>query len=133
MSEVRCGRPFRLPAPAAVRLAADFPESVDAGLQSVDGTVEITSREPIRGVVSGAADVFLVSDDRVVTMPVAQDAIGFRWDGEARQLPAVVSLLSCDLGRLAPGAYDLYARVAVTPDDGPPKTFFGGPWPLCVR
>ena len=55
--------------------------------------------------------------------------------GDARTLPAVASLLSCEPagGRLAPAVYDLYARVVVTPDDGTPKMCFGGPWPLRVR
>ena len=136
--EVRCGRPFRLPAAAALRLVACFPESAPAGRQSVEGNVEITGGEPMRGVAAGAADVFLVGEGRVVTMPVVQDAIGIRWvvaAGEARKLPAVASLLSCEPagGRLAPGVYDLYARVVVTADDGEPQTFFGGPWPLRVR
>src|SRR5829696_4982847 len=99
--EVRCGRPFRLPAPGALRVVGGFAESVAAGRQTVDGSVEITSRERMRGVVAGAADVFLVSEGRVVAMPVVQDALAIRWDvaaGDARTLSAVASLRSCTPG-----------------------------------
>jgi hypothetical protein len=133
--EVQCGRPFQAPTSAALRLTARFPESVSADAQTAQGSVEISSREPIQGVTPAAADVFLVTNDRVVTMPVAQDAIGIRWAGEMRTLPAVASLVPCDPGarRLLPGVYELYARVVVTPDEGKPQPCFGGPWPLRVR
>jgi hypothetical protein len=136
--EVRCGRPFQLPAPAGLRLVARFPESVPAGQQTLSGMVEITSRNVMHGVAPAAADVFLVRDDQVVTMPVAQDAIGIRWElaaGETRTMSALASLVSCepDGGPLPPGGYELYARVVVTPDDGAVRRAFGGPWPLRVR
>ena len=136
--EVRCGRPFQLPAPAGLRLVARFPESVPAGQQTLSGMVEVTSREAMRGVSPPAADVFLVLDDHVVTTPVAQDAIGIRWDaaaGETRTMPALASLVSCepDGGPLPPGGYELYVRVVVTPDDGAAQRAFGGPWQLRVR
>lgn len=136
--EVRCGRPFRLPAPAGVRLVARFPENVSAGEQTVSGIVEVASREAMRGVAAPAADVFLVREDLVVTMPLAQDAIGVRWElaaGETRSMPAVASLLSCEPGGapLPPGRYELFARVVLTPDDGAAQRAFGGPWRLRVR
>ena len=43
--EVRCGRPFELPAPGGLRLVVRFPESVPAGQQTLSGMVEVTSRE----------------------------------------------------------------------------------------
>jgi hypothetical protein len=136
--EVRCGRPFQLPGGIGLRLLARFPESVPAGQQTLSGTVEVTSREAMRGVAPAAADVFLVLDDRVVTTPVAQDAIGIRWElelGETRTMPALASLASCEPegGPLPPGDYELYARVVVTPDDGAARPAFGGPWRLRVR
>ena len=136
--EVRCGRPFQLPAPVGLRLVARFPESVPAGQRTLSGMVEVTSREAIRGVAPPAADVFVVLDDQVVTTPVAQDAIGIRWDvaaGETRTMPALASLVSCepDGGPLPPGGYELYARLVVTPDDGAAQRAFGGPWRLRVR
>ena len=137
--EVRCGRPIDLPAPGGLRLAGRFPETVPAGRPTVGGIVEVTSREAVRGVAAPAADVFLVRDDQVVTMPMAQDAIGVRWElaaGETRRMPATASLVSCepDGGPLPPGRYELYARVVLTADDdGPPQTAFGGPWPLRLR
>ena len=65
--EVRCGRPFALPAPAGLELVARFPQSVPAGGQTVSGTIEVTSREAVRGVVAPAADVFLVRGGKIVT------------------------------------------------------------------
>jgi hypothetical protein len=136
--QVRCGRPFQLPAPVGLRLVARFPNSVPAGQQTVGGMVEVTSRDAMRGVAPAAADVFLVRDERVVTTPVAQDAIGIRWElaaGETRTMPALASLVSCepDGGPLPPGGYELYARLVVTADNGAAQPAFGGPWRLGVR
>jgi hypothetical protein len=127
-----------MPDPIGLRLVARFPESVPAGRQTLGGTVEVTSREALRGVAPAAADVFLVRDDQVVTTPVAQDASGVRWElaaGETRTVPALASLVSCgqDGGPLPQGGYELYALVAVTPDDGAAQRAFGGPWRLRVR
>jgi hypothetical protein len=136
--EVRCGRPFQLPGVTGLRLVARFPDAVPAGQQTLGGMVEVTSRNAMRGVAPTAADVFLVLDDQVVTTPVAQDAIGIRWElaaGETRTMPALASLVSCepDGGPLSPGDYELYARVVVTPEDGAAQRAFGGPWRLRVR
>jgi hypothetical protein len=137
-SEVRCGRPFELPAPSGLRLVGRFPQNVPAGQQTVSGIVEVTSREAMRGVAAPAADVFLVREGRVVTTPMAQDAIGVRWElaaGEMRRMPAMASLVSCerDGEPLSPGRYELYARVVLTRDDGTAQRAFGGPWRLRVR
>jgi len=136
--EVRCGAAFRLPAPAGLRLVARFPERVEVGQRTLNGTVEVTGSDAVRGVAAPGADVFLVAAGRVVTVPVAQDAIGVRWElaaGETRSLPATASLVSCerDGAPLAPGRYELYARVLITPDGGAAQRAFGGPLPLHVR
>jgi hypothetical protein len=136
--ELRCGRPFQLPAAGGLRLVGRFPGSVPAGQPTVGGVVGVTAREAIRGVASPAADVFLVREGRVVTTPMAQDAIGVRWDlaaGETRSMPGTASLVSCepDAGPLPPGSYELYARVLLTPDDGAAQRAFGGPWRLRLR
>jgi hypothetical protein len=136
--EVRCGQAFQLPAGGGVRLVARFPDSVPAGQPAVGGRVEVTSREAMRGVAAPAADAFLVRDDRVVALPMPQDAIGVRWDlapGEIRTVPAVASLTSCESHGepLPPGRYELYARLVLTPDDGAAQRLFGGPWGLEVR
>ena len=136
--EVRCGRPFQLPVAGGLRLVARFPASVQAGQQAVSGTVEVTSREAMRGVAAPAADVFLVRDDQVVATPMPQDAIGVRWElaaGEKRSVPAIASLVSCESqgGPLPPGQYELYARIVLIPDDGAAQRAFGGPWQLGVR
>lgn len=136
--EVACGRPFRLPASGGLRFTGRFADSVPAGQQMLRGTIKVTSRQAVRGVAAPAADVFLVREGRVVTMPLAQDAIGVRWDlaaGETRRMAATASLVSCEPegGPLPPGGYELYARVVLTPDDGPAQRAFGGPWRLRVR
>ena len=136
--QVRCGRPIELPAEGALRLVGRFPQSVPAGQRTVAGVIEVTSREPVRGVAAPAADVFLVRDGQVVTTPLAQDAIGVRWElaaGETKKMPALASLMSCDAdaGPLPPGPYELYARVVLTPYGGPAQTAFGGPWRLRLR
>jgi hypothetical protein len=119
-------------------LVARFPESAQAGQQAVSGTVEVTSREATRAVAAPAAEVFLVRDGQVVAMPMAQDAIGVRWElaaAETRSVPAMASLVSCGShgGPLAPGRYELYVRMVLTPDDGSAQRAFGGPWQLDVR
>jgi hypothetical protein len=136
--EVECGRPFQLPAAVGLRLVARFPESVRVAQQAVAGSVAVTSRDAMRAVAAPAADVFLVRDDQVVAMPVPQDAIGVRWElaaGETRSVPATASLVWCEPtgGPLAPGRYELYARLVLTTDDGATQRAFGGPWPLDVR
>jgi hypothetical protein len=137
--EVACGRPFKLPASGGLRFTGRFAESVPAGQQTVSGTIEVTSREAVRGVAAPAADVFLVREGRVVTMPVvAQDAVGVRWDlaaGETKTVAAMASLVSCEPegGPLPPALYELYARVVLTPDDEAAQRAFGGPWPLHAR
>lgn len=136
--EVACGRPFRLPAAGGLRLTGQFAGSVPAGQQTLRGTVEVTSEEAVRGVAAPAADAFLVRERRVVTLPVAQDAIGVRWDlaaGEKKRIAATASLVSCEPegGTLPPGDYELYALVVLTPDDGSAQRAFGGPWRLRVR
>ncbi|MGW0709860.1 hypothetical protein ACWD4G_28550 [Streptomyces sp. NPDC002643] len=134
-----CGQPFRPPATVGVlALTGRFPAAVPAGEESVVGTVEATSRTAVRGLAAPVAEVFLVRDGRVVTLPVARDLIGVPWDaapGESRRLTGEATLVSCDpdVGPLPPGAYDLYARVVIIPDGGAPVESFGGPWPLEVR
>lgn len=135
--EVACGRAFKLPASDELRLVGRFPESVRAGQQAVSGTVEVTSKEAVRGVAAQRADAFLVREGRVVTTPLAQDAMGIRWDlaaGETKSMPGTASLVSCEPngGPLPRGDYQLYAQVVLTPDDGAPTRAFGGPWPLRV-
>jgi hypothetical protein len=119
-------------------LVARFPERVRAAQQAVTARVEVTSRDAMRAVAAPAVDVFLVRDDQIVAMPIPQDAIGARWElaaGETRSVPATASLVSCAPtgDPLAPGRYELYARLVLTPDDGATQRAFGGPWPLDVR
>lgn len=132
-----CGQPLRLPANGALSLDARFPGTTQGTNQMVTGTVEVTSQRDVRGVVSQQAEMFLVRDDRVVGVPLAQDLLGVQIDlaaGEVERLPADATLISCepDGGPVPPGDYELYARVVVTPDDGAALVSFGGPWPIQV-
>jgi hypothetical protein len=119
-------------------LTGRFPAAAPAGAGVVSGVVEVTSRVPVRGVVLPRAEVFLVRDGRVATVPVPQDAMGARLDlapGRTEQLPGEAALASCEpgVGPVPPGIYELYARVVFTPDGGASVESFGGPWPLQVR
>jgi hypothetical protein len=135
--EVACGQPFELPAASELRLTARFPKSAPAGEQTLSGSVEVTSEKALHAVAATAAGAFLVRDGRVVTTPLAQDAMGVRWApaaGEKKRVPALASLMSCEQGGgpLAPGDYELYAQFVLTPDDGAPITGYGGPLALRV-
>jgi len=135
---LECGQPFTSSAGGGLTLTGRFPATVPAGERAVTGTVEITSRAAVRGVLTPRADVFLVRDGRIATVPVAQDASGVEWDlapGKVESMPGDVALVSCgpDGGSVRPGTYELYARVVMTSDDGASVESFGGPWPLDVR
>jgi len=135
---LRCGQPFAPPAAGPLTLTGRFPASAAAGAEAVTGTVEANSRVAVRGTVLPRADVFLVRDGRIVTIPMPQDAMAVRWDlapGRTEQLPAEVTLVSCEPGggSVPAGTYQVYARVVLTPDDGPGVASFGGPWPIQVR
>jgi hypothetical protein len=135
---LRCGQPFRPSVDGRLTLTGRFPTAASAGERVVAGTVQVTSAVAARGVVAPGADVFLVRDGRLATLPMPQDAMGIRWDltpGRTERLPGTATLASCEPGggSLSPGAYELYARVVFTPDDGPDVESFGGPWPLDVR
>jgi hypothetical protein len=133
-----CGQAFRGPAAGGeLTIVARFPASAAAADGVVTGTVEVTGRRAVRGVVGARAQAFLVRDGRVVSMPMAQDLSGVRWDlapGEAERLPADAVLVSCAPGAapLPPGRYELWTRLVVTPDDGPGAESVAGPWPFEV-
>ena len=136
---LRCGLPFRPPAAGVLTLTGWFPATAASGQGTVSGTVEATSRVAVQGVSTPRADVFLVRNGRVATMPMPQDSLGIRWDlapGETKRLPGDAALVSCDApagGPVSPGDYQLYARILLTPDDGAAVESFGGPWTLKVR
>jgi hypothetical protein len=135
---LECGRPFTLPAQGALTFTGRFPAAVVASAGVVTGTVEVTSREPVRGVVTPGADVFLVQNGRIATVPLPQDALGVPWDlaaGVSRQLPGTATLSSCGPGgaSLRPGRYELYARVVIARDGEATHESFGGPWALDVQ
>ena len=135
--DIACGQPFREPAAGDLTLVAAFPATAAAADGVVTGTVEVTSKRAVAGVVSPRAQAFLVREGRVVSMPMAQDLSGVRWDlagGAVERLPADAVLVSCEPGGapLPPGSYELWARLVVTPDDGPGVTSVAGPWPLQI-
>jgi hypothetical protein len=118
-------------------LEGRFPNTVGAGQHAVNGTVEVSADQPVRGMAAPAADAFLVSEGKVVTTPLPQDAMAVRFDlaaGETKSVAAMGSLVSCGQagGPVPPGDYELYARFVLIPDDGEPAPAFGGPWPLAV-
>ncbi len=136
ITALECGQPFRSPGGRGLTLTGRFPTTAPVGAQVVTGTVEVTSREAIRGVVAPRADVFLVRDGHVAPVPAAQDLIGVQWDlapGEVESLPGEAVLGSCDPEGVRPGTYELYVRVVLTPDDKASMESFGGPWPLKVQ
>src|SRR5262245_29524062 len=86
---IECGQPFQPPTGGGLALTGRFPATAPTG-GKVTGTVEVVSQVAIRGVVPPQADVFLVQDGRVATVPMAQDAMGIRWDlspGQVERLP----------------------------------------------
>ncbi|MFY1695878.1 MULTISPECIES: hypothetical protein [unclassified Solwaraspora] len=133
-----CGQPLRIPDDAALTVDGQFPSTVSGTDRDVTGTVEVTSHRAVRGVVSPRAEVFLVQQGRIAAVPVAQDLMGVQWDlaaGDVEQLPGDVPLVSCEPagGPVPAGDYELYARVAIAPDDGTERLVsYGGPWPLQV-
>lgn len=141
---LECGRPFRPPSGGGLTLTGRFPTVVSSSEQTVAGTVEVASdSEVVRGVVTPSADVFLVRDGRIATLPLPQDLVGMRLtlaEGEVERLPAQATLSPCDPGgsaavdgSLRRGTYELYVRVVLNHDDGSSLEAVGGPWPLEVR
>jgi hypothetical protein len=133
-----CGQPFQPPTAGPLTLTAQFPATVGRESEPVTGSVDVTSATALRGVGLGRAEVFLVRDGRIVTLPLPQDSIGVVWNlapGTARSIPADASLSSCDPSgaALESGTYDMFVRVVVTSDDGDLVESFGGPWPLQVQ
>ena len=124
-------------------MTGSFPAGVSSGQATVSGTVEIASEDEVaRGVILSQADVFLVQNGCIATLPLPQDLVGKRLDlapGMVETLPAQVTLSPCNVGdgaghgSLRPGTYELYARVLLIHDDGSSVESIGGPWPLEVR
>jgi hypothetical protein len=139
---LECGQPFRPLVGGGLTLTGRFPAVVRSGEQAVSGTVEVISEnEVVSGVITPNADVFLVRNGRIATVPLPQDLGGMRLElvpGRVEKLPAQATLSPCDLGgsaaggSLRSGTYDLYVRVVLNHDDGSSLESFGGPWPLEV-
>jgi len=116
---------------------------VSSSERVVAGTVEVANEnQVVGGVVAPLADVFLVRNGRIATLPLPQDLVGMRLElaaGEIERLPAQATLSPCDPaggsadGSLRPGTYELYVRVMLNHDDGSSLEAIGGPWPLEVR
>lgn len=133
-----CGAAFQPPAGGDVDLTGRFSATASAGERMATGTVEVTSRVAVSGTTYPRAEMFLVRSGRIVTLPVAQDAMGVRLDlapGQVQRLPGDVTLESCAPGggSVPPGGYELFARVVITSDDGKSVTTYGGPFPFEVR
>jgi hypothetical protein len=127
---VRCGQPVRATAGGGLSLVGRFPGAATVGELQVAGRVDVTSPVAVRGVAAPHADMFLVKAGRVVTLPAPHDAVGVWWDlaaGVPKSVSGEVMLVSCESGggRLRPGTYELYARIAVFPDSGRVVEFIG--------
>jgi|tagenome__1003787_1003787.scaffolds.fasta_scaffold20695293_2 hypothetical protein len=137
LTALECGAAVRLPSAGPVTLTGLFPSLVNLGDGAFSGTVALHgTTAPVRGVVVPAADVFLVRDGLVVTLPLPQDSVGRQLDlpaGSTERLSAHGTLSPC--GRedhLTPGPYDVYARVVVGHADGTTTEAVGGPWSMQV-
>ena len=135
---LRCGQQIQATAGGGLSVAGRFPGAATAGELKVAGRVEVTSTATVRGVAAPHADMFLVTAGRVVTLPAPQDAVGVRWElaaGVPKSVPGEVTLVSCESAgeRLGPGTYELYARIAVFPDNGQVLEFIGLVGTLDVR
>lgn len=135
-----CGRQLQVPQGAPV-LRAELPAQVRSGSvgSALIGTVSWTwEAGPGKAVGPMSADVLIVDGEgRVVAAPGAKNLVGRPLDlvrGKALTFPVVGNLVTCEQpGRTLPaGSYRVYARVAITHDDGSTTTGFGGPWPLTV-
>jgi hypothetical protein len=141
ITAIECGDAFESSAGAGLTVTGRFPASVRSTEEVVHGTVEVASEDDVRGVVAPAADVFLVRNGRIATLPLPQDLVGMPLKlvaGKVAELPAQAALSPCDPGggvtdgTLRPGTYELYARVVLNNDDGSSLEAVGGPWPLEV-
>ena len=133
-----CGAPFSTPPAGPLAVIGDFPTVVSSDEPQLTGSVQVSpSRGEVHGVVTPLADGFLVREGHVVTLPLAQDAVGRPLDlegGRVERLPVVVSLVPCAGGGVLPrGGYELYVRVVLNLDDGSRSESFGGPWTLEVH
>ena len=138
---LECGQPFQASPASGLTLTGRFPTVASASEQVISGTVEISSEsDVVRGVVAANADVFLVRDGRIVTLPLPQDLVGIPIElgpGHAKQLPALGILSPCDTTEaeksLRSGTYQLYARLVLHRDDGSSMEAISGPWPLVLQ
>lgn len=134
---LQCGAELAPVTRGLLKVNGRFPAAVSALERVVTGSVDVTSNSrEASGVVTPQADAFLVHDGRIVTLPLPQDSIGRELDlkdGKVERLPAVASLVPCSgASGLAPGSYDVYARVVLNNADGSRADSIGGPWPLEV-
>lgn len=136
---LECGAPVPPTPDRVLEVTGDFPAAVEAGAQLLSGTVAITARQPAaaRGVVTPQADVFLVRDGRVATLPLPRDSVGRQVDlsdGGVETLSAYGALVPCGGGDALPiGAYEVHVLVVLNHDDGSRTESLGGPWPLTVH
>ena len=114
-------------------LAGSFPAQVDrSGGGTFAGTVTATATgEPVSGVASPEADVYVTRSGEVVATPLPKDLLGVAIDlapGDSREFAASGSLRHCRTDApLPPGRYEVYAVVGV---EGVVSS--GGPWPIDV-
>ncbi|HEX2700398.1 MAG TPA: hypothetical protein VHM89_09390 [Acidimicrobiales bacterium] len=141
----RCGEPADPLAATGgpLLVTASFPAVAERSGGAFTGTVTVEAgAHPVSGVVSPEADVYVTRGGTVVATPLVKDLLGVPLDilpGATQTLGATGSLRACAAAghpspddALPPGAYDVYAVVAVTDDAGGTTVSTGGPWSLTV-
>lgn len=142
VAALTCGGRFEGPAASPISLVGRFPSTVDRREPVVSGTVEVVnSQESVSAVVIPSAEVLLVKNGRIVTLPMPQDLVGQPVTvapGRSATLPAAGTLTPCEApdpsaaSRVPPGSYEVYARVVLNRDDGSQVVAAGGPWSVEV-
>jgi hypothetical protein len=142
LTSLECGHAFR-PTANGLTLTGLFPAVVRHSEGLVSGTVAFEGEgESRQAVMSGVADLFLVRDGSIATLPLPHDMVGVSMTvaaGTVVRVPAIGSLIPCDSADsegalLEPGTYENYARILLNyDDDGSQVECFGGPWPVEIR
>lgn len=110
--------------------ATTTPDQFTGKVTIIAGTARIT------GVSTPSADVYLARDGKIVSVPGAKDLLGRQVDiepGGSAAFDAPGSARDCATdGQLAPGRYEIYARIVLNEADGSAMEATGGPWPVEV-
>lgn len=130
---VGCGEPIGASGP--VKMAGEFPATTTPDQFTGKVTI-LAGTTKISGVSTPGADVYLAREGKIVSVPLPKDLVGRQVDiepGGNGVFEAPGSARDCATdGQLAPGRYEIYARIVLTSADGSSMAATGGPWPLDV-